>query len=136
MNDKQTRILAVRGNRIVVAIESTEGCAGCRSKSACGSVGTRELEVPPEVAARLRVGDFVSLSLADGATLRAVAMAYGLPLTGFLTGFGVASAWGIGDGWTMLSGVTGLLAGFAVARLVSRRMRMSLQPEVRVLGCR
>ena len=129
MTEQLTKVVTVQGTQLTVAID-TAACGGCRSKSACATPSTRALEISPELAARLRPGDAVVLSVPDGATIHAAALAYLLPLCGFLTGLAVASAYGQSDGAGLLASAGGLTLGFMVARLISQRLRRSLSPEV------
>lgn len=136
MDDTQARVVAVRGKYITVANDTDQGCAGCRSKSSCSSTTARELEIDAETARQIHVGDIVSLSLAEGTTLRAAGLAYVLPLGCFLVGLVPPALAGGGDGATLLGGVIGLAAGLFLSSALSRRLRVSLQPSVRVLHLR
>jgi sigma-E factor negative regulatory protein RseC len=132
MKAQPTRVVAIDGNLLTVAVDAAQACSGCRSKSACGSGdgSTHQIEVTDNLAHRLRTGDQVSVLLDDGATLRALVAAYLVPLAGFLAGIIGGSASGLSEGLIALCGVGGLLAGLAGSRRLARRWRTSLQPQV------
>lgn len=132
MKAQPTRIVAIEGNRLTIAIDAPEACGGCRSKSACGTGdgSTQQIEVAVELARRLRTGDQVSVTIADGSTMRAVAAAYLLPLGGLLAGIAAGSALVLPDIAVVLCGSSGLFSGHLGSRLLARHWRTRLQPQV------
>lgn len=132
MKAQPTRIVAIEGNRLTIAIDAPEACGGCRSKSACGTGdgSTHQIEVAVELARRLRTGDQVSVTIADGSTMRAVAAAYLLPLGGLLAGIAAGSALLLPDIAVVLCGSSGLFSGHLGSRLLARHWRTQLQPQV------
>lgn len=132
MKAQPTRIVAIDGNRLTVAVDAQEACSGCRSKSACGTgdSGTQQIEVAADLARRLRTGDLVSVTIADGSTMRAIAAAYLLPLGGLLAGVVAGSATVLPDMAIALCGGGGLIAGHLGSRLLARLWRSHLQPQV------
>lgn len=132
MKAQPTRIVAIEGNRLTIAIDAPEACGGCRSKSACGTGdgSTHQIEVAVDLARRLRTGDQVSVTIADGSTMRAVSAAYLLPLGGLLAGIAAGSALVLPDIAIVLCGSSGLFSGHLGSRLLARHWRTSLQPQV------
>ncbi|MCQ9378196.1 SoxR reducing system RseC family protein [Methyloversatilis sp. XJ19-49] len=132
MKAQPTRILAIEGNLLTVAVDAPAACGGCRSKSACGNGdgSTHQIEVAADLARRLRTGDQVSVTIADGATMRAIAAAYLLPLGGLLAGIAAGSAFLLPDIAIVLCGSSGLFSGHLGSRLLARHWRAQLQPQV------
>lgn len=132
MKAQPTRIVAIDGNRLTVAVDAPQACGGCRSKTACGTGdgSTHRIEVAADLARRLRTGDQVSIMVDDGTMMRAVAAAYLLPLGGLLAGIAAGSALALPEIAVVLSGGSGLLAGHVGSRLLARHWRTSLQPQV------
>jgi len=124
MASQEVRILAIRGNTLLVESESASACGSCRSKSQCGQdAGTvREIEVQPGQAERLRVRDTVSLGLPSGQLLRMAASVYLPPLLGLLTGMMIGATQGT-DALSLAGGGFGFCAGLAVTRVLGRRGR-------------
>lgn len=132
MNAQPTRIVAIEGSRLTIAIDAPEACGGCRSKSACGTGdgSTHQIEVAADLARRLRTGDTVSVKIADGSTMRAITAAYLLPLGGLLAGIAAGSALVLPDLAVVLCGSSGLFSGHLGSRVLARHWRTSLQPQV------
>lgn len=117
MASQEVRILAIRGNTLLVESESASACGSCRSKSQCGQdAGTvREVEIQPGQAEQLHVRDLVSIGLPSGQLLRMAASVYLPPLLGLLAGMIVGAAWGTDAG-----AIAGAALGFAVGLIVTR----------------
>lgn len=132
MKAQPTRVVAIEGTVVTVAVEAAGACGGCRTKAACGSGhgSTHRIDVGADVVRLLRAGDQVSVTLDDGATLRAVAAAYLMPLCGLLGGIAAGSAAGLPDAAVIVCGCSGLLTGYVASRLLARRWRAGLQPQV------
>ncbi|MDP2869069.1 SoxR reducing system RseC family protein [Methyloversatilis sp.] len=132
MKAQPTRIVAIDGNHLTVAVDAPEACGGCRSKAACGTGdgSTHQIEVAADLASRLRTGDRVSVMIADGATMRAIAAAYLLPLGGLLAGVAAGSALVLPDMAIVLCGSSGLFSGHLGSRVLARHWRTHLQPQV------
>lgn len=132
MKAQPTRILAIEGNRLTIAVDAPAACGGCRSKSACGNGDgrTHQIEVAADLARRLRTGDQVSVTIADGATMRAIVAAYLLPLGGLLAGIAAGSAFVLPDIAIVLCGSSGLFSGHLGSRLLARHWRPQMQPQV------
>ena len=88
--ERLVRVDAVEGGDAWVLADRAGGCGGCSEKGGCGHAGLMG-EMPPvriRVANRLgaQPGDWVVLGLSSEALLGSLALAYGLPLGGFLLG--------------------------------------------------
>lgn len=132
MKAQPSRVVAIEGNRLTLAVDAPAACGGCRSKSACGTGdgSTHQIEVAVELARRLRTGDQVSVTIADGSTMRAITAAYLLPLGGLLAAVAAGSALVLPDIAIVLCGSSGLFSGHLGSRLLARHWRTSLQPQV------
>ncbi len=129
MTETDGVVIRLEGDHVWVRAECAgNACGSCERKSGCQSAGlgsvldglsggkqtTQLLRLPNTIHARQ--GDAVVICASDGAVLRAVWLAYGIPLllalTGailmsFLTGSELASAMGM---------IAGLIGGFFIMR--------------------
>ncbi|MDO6385340.1 MULTISPECIES: SoxR reducing system RseC family protein [unclassified Uliginosibacterium] len=133
MASQQVRILAIRGNTLLVESSAASACGSCHSKQQCGQdAGTpHEIRVAPEQMASLRVLDTISVSLPSGQLLRMAMSAYLPSLAGLLAGLLIGSASG-SDGLTALSGAIGFCTGLGLTRLLGHKARTVLH-EVRAV---
>ncbi|MEL7451253.1 MAG: SoxR reducing system RseC family protein [Pseudomonadota bacterium] len=123
-------IIEVSPGRATVVCAGAAGCARCAAGNGCGSglmerlLGDRLRTVEARVPASLDVaaGDVVSMGIDDDSLVRGAAAAYLVPLSGLLAGClaGAALLPGSGDAGVLAVGMLGLLAGFAVPRLLGR----------------
>ncbi|WP_051938223.1 SoxR reducing system RseC family protein [Ferriphaselus sp. R-1] len=115
----------------VEARHDVSGCATCQGKG-CGSSKLSQMfcsnkerlfRVKNPIAAQ--AGDEVVIAIGEGAVLHGVAMVYLLPLTGLLLGgmFGAALVQQVGqrDGYAAFGAGTGLLLGFFLSHVLTRR---------------
>lgn len=102
------RVLSVFRDTVTVAVESTEACGSCSSRSAC-SLGvqsnTRNILVVTPEAAQYRVGETVVVTTRTQMGLTAVALSYVAPMVVLV----VAIAAAVGAGFT-----EGVAAGFSL----------------------
>jgi positive regulator of sigma E activity len=121
MASSEVRILAIRGNTLVVESGSASACGSCASKRQCGTeAGTiRSVEVAPADAEQLRVADMVSLSLPSGELLRMAGSLYLPPALGLVLGIVIGAAGG--DAGSLAGGVAGFVAGLGVSRWLGHR---------------
>jgi sigma-E factor negative regulatory protein RseC len=121
MASEDVRILAIRGNTLLVESSVASACGGCRSKSSCGQGGSKphEIQVIPEVAERLKVQDMVSVGLPSGELLRVILSVYVPPLCGLMLGV-LPSLAGGSDAVTVLGGAIGLGVGLLVTRTLGK----------------
>ena len=113
---------SVQGDRVVVDVEAAIGCARCAAGRGCGAglLGAdgqlRSIEIACTDSPKPQPGESVEIEMAPARLLRAACIVYGLPL-GFAVG-GAGAAWwlGLGDLTAALTALTGLSAGFWLAR--------------------
>jgi sigma-E factor negative regulatory protein RseC len=121
---------------MIVRPDTPVACSRCAAGRGCGAgLGSRKVEdltmqlepgfTPPDV------GERVALTMASGSLLRAAAIVYGWPLLGAV-GMAVAgSQLSTSDATLALFAISGLVAGFLVARW--QASRHCLMPSVSVL---
>lgn len=127
---EQGVVVAVAPDALWVETVRASTCGACQAKSACGhhminqqQSGQRaRLRVPISDSSRYQVGDPVTLGLPEGALMRGALWVYGLPLLLLFLGALIGSALSVTafDASAVL-GVGGLLAGFVINRVLSRR---------------
>lgn len=106
---------------VTVRYTRPEACEKC---GACGGKGQEKtISLPGDC----QPGEWVRVELPDSRFLNAAAVAYGLPLLGFLAG--LLSGWFVGksEGAAVLFSLVGLGAGLWLLRLAERRV--SGKPE-------
>ena len=122
-------VIRCQGGRAEVAVQRNSTCGGCELASGCGTgaigrlLGNRQKPITIETDRALDPGTEVLLGLSERTIVRASCLIYGLPLIGLLV-FSVFSqtvfAW---PEWaTVLAALTGLCAGFLLARLIGSRL--------------
>lgn len=138
----ETRATVVRldGAEAIVETSRDGGCGQCSSAKTCGKAAQLFASAPRSFRVRNEmnacVGEEVQVSMADGVLLRSAAVMYLLPLTLLLAGGGLGSHWagtaGHRDACAAAGALLGLVAGFALARLVARRQPVlsSAQPVI------
>lgn len=127
---EQGVVVAVAPDALWVETVRASTCGACQAKSACGhhminqqQSGQRaRLRVPISDSSRYQVGDPVTLGLPEGALMRGALWVYGLPLLLLFLGALIGSALSVTafDASAVL-GMGGLLAGFVINRVLSRR---------------
>jgi sigma-E factor negative regulatory protein RseC len=113
---RRGRILAVQDGMATIRVDTPAACASCGSRGACSSTGTT-VRLP--VAATLRAGDDVTLTMAEGALVRGALRAYLLPSTTLLLGAIALSAFG--DLTAVGGALSGLGVGLIAQRILARR---------------
>jgi len=115
----------------VVVTEKSDACSNCESAQFCHALADcSRLETRVLNQAGAEVGDTVSISLSSKTVLKSALLLYILPTVSFLigavAGAGLHKQLGIGDtGAAIIFGFAGLLLGFAIARLISKRQTIS-----------
>lgn len=91
---------AIEGEMIRVEIVAESACASCAARSACGmSESTQKIiEVHTSQASEYRVGERCVVSVERAAGLKAVVLAYCMPLVVMLVALIVCSIVGLGEG--------------------------------------
>lgn len=142
----ETRAIVVRLEGEEAVVEAVHGgCGSCGNGNGCGSgniskmlcVKPRQFRVRNGVGAR--VGEEVEVAVAEGALLRSALTLYALPLAllfaGALSGAHWLAGAGGNDAGAALGAVAGLLAGFALARLIVSRQRGRLGAYPAITRC-
>lgn len=111
----------------MVVTEKGDACSNCESAQFCHSLADcSRMETRVLNQAGAGVGDTVSISLSSGTVLKSAFILYILPTIGLLlgavSGAGLHKQLGIGDtGAAIVFGFAGLILGFVIARLISKR---------------
>ncbi|MDO5377100.1 MAG: SoxR reducing system RseC family protein [Clostridia bacterium] len=114
-------VTKVNGDRLTVVFERHEACGDCH---ACmhGSTDCKKHEI--ELRGKANVGDIVEVEMDDSHVMAASALAYMVPLAGFL--LGLLIGWALGRVLTGINGelLTALCAilGTAAAYVVMRAL--------------
>jgi sigma-E factor negative regulatory protein RseC len=132
MSRKKGRVSRVDPNGWAMVItEKGDACSNCESAQFCHSLADcSRIETRVINKADARVGDSVSLSLNSRSILKSALILYLLPtvslVVGAVGGAGLHGHIGIGEtSGAILFGLVGLVIGFAAARLISGRQKIS-----------
>ena len=127
------RVVRVAGDKVTVAIESNSACAGCSARKACGVSESAEkiVEVRTAAAAEYAEGEEVVVSVRRAAGLRAVALAYAVPLAVLMAVLAGAKAAGADDGAAAGAAIGGVAVWYAVLWLFRRRMEGTVSFGIR-----
>lgn len=93
-------VKAVEGDMVLVEIVAESACASCAARSACGmSESTqKQIEVHTREASNYAVGERCVVSVERAAGLKAVVLAYCMPLVVMLVALVACSMAGLSDG--------------------------------------
>lgn len=126
MEQREARVLERVGDRLRVCIEPGIGCARCAAGEGCGqglvgamrgASGPVELWVTLPAEENAEPGGTVMLAMPPERLLGGSALIYLAPLAGLLVGALSARFMAPGVEWmTVLAGVSGLVAAFALTR--------------------
>jgi sigma-E factor negative regulatory protein RseC len=124
MSQCDAKVVAVAGNQVWVEVPGrAPACGSCKSSDDCQtgllglSAGPRRYRLENQVGAR--IGDRVSLEVADGTVWRASLASYVLPLLLAIAGAAVGQS-AAGDAWA----AAGMLAGLACGWVLLRRREL------------
>lgn len=133
----ETRAIVIRVEGKEALVESTRGggCGNCDSDNGCGSGKLSQLFCSEPRRFRVRneadaqVGALVQVTLAEGVLLRSALLVYLLPLILLLLGTMLGGTWAgdaaSSDAWSAIGGVTGLILGFVLIKVLSSRLRLT-----------
>lgn len=135
MLETRAIVVSLDGNDALVESLQGGGCGNCDSENGCGSGKLSQLFCSEPRRFRVRneanaqVGSMVQIALADGLLMRSALLVYLLPLMLLLVG-AVVGAGLVNDGqdkdfYSALGGLTGLIAGFVIARKLSMRRNIT-----------
>lgn len=143
MIEEAGRVTAVEGDYAWVETQRQSTCGSCAARSGCGTsvlsrvLGQKSVRVRALDRVGTAVGDDVIVGLDDSALLRGSMAVYLVPLLALMAGAimaeAVAPQWGLGDGFTMLGGILGLVFGFVWLRLFSRRVGTDSRYQAAIL---
>ncbi|MDF1762528.1 MAG: SoxR reducing system RseC family protein [Oleibacter sp.] len=146
--DEIVEIVEVTDDGLWVEGVQATACNSCNARTGCGqrtlssSGRLMRLWVPHKrqvsdssdmhAASNYYVGQQVKISLPNGALAGSALMLYGLPLLGLVGGAILGNTSG-SEPLSMMTGVMGLMIGFACARLVSNRSKARWLPSIEPL---
>lgn len=131
MNMLETRAVVIRVNgqdTALVQADQANGCGQCNGKG-CGAgklsqlfcAKPRQFQVDNPIKAG--VGDEVIVTVAEGAVLRGISLVYALPLLLLVIGAAIGNIWAEqpaqNDAYAAVGALSGLVAGFVIARWIS-----------------
>lgn len=140
MLETRAVVVEIDGQHALVQADQANGCGQCEGKG-CG-VGKlsrlfcskpRQFQVNNPINAG--VGDEVIVSVVEGAVMRGIGLVYLMPLALLVMGAMLGSIWaqqpGQRDSYAAVGALSGLLAGFAIAKWISLRQTGSrFQPYI------
>lgn len=113
--DEKTGIATIQ----YIRPDACDKCGGCGMGSKVNSI---------DLKAECNVGDWARVELPDGRFVQATALAYGMPLVGFLLGLILGYVLSShSEGWAILSSFVGLGISLLILRMNERRI--SGKPE-------
>ncbi len=131
MIEEHARVARVTDDGVYVETQRKNACSSCKASAGCGNAlldsvfagKSQLLRVLPY--AGLKQGDEVIIGLHEDALLKGSFMVYSLPLVFMLVSAVLVTLLlpSAADGWVILAGLAGLLAGFAWLRYYSRSIR-------------
>lgn len=131
------RVIAVNGDSIWVQTIRQSACNSCKARHGCGqkvlagATGGRANQVQVVNHLGARVGDEVTLAIAESALLGASLLAYAVPLLLFVLGAVAGHYVGSGtEGAAIVGSMIGLALGFGVSRLLHGRHGNEYMPQL------
>ena len=128
MAQKRGRVSCINQNGwAMVVTEKGDACSNCESAQFCHSLADcSQMETRVLNRANAGVGDTVTISLSSSSVFKSALILYILPtlsfIIGAISGSGLHNDIGIGEtGATIFFGFIGLILGFTIAGLISKR---------------
>jgi sigma-E factor negative regulatory protein RseC len=135
MLETKAIVIQRQGNEALVEAIQGGGCGHCDSEKGCGSGKLSQLFCSEPRRFRVRnnanaqVGDMVQVVLGDGLLLRSALLMYILPLLllmiGAAAGTQLSSEERVGEVYSAIGGLVGLISGFLIVKFVSSRRSKS-----------
>ena len=131
------RVVAIKGNKVWVQTIRASACESCSARSGCGqrvlasaSKGrANQILVNNHLGAR--VGDEVTLAIAESALLSASLLVYAMPLLLMVLGAVAGQQWlPAQDVGAIAGSLAGLAIGFGVARVSQSRPGRNFEPAL------
>lgn len=116
------KVTEIIGDDIMVSHKRTGACASCKI-CARGS-DDNEMIMRARNACEANVGDFVEVELQEGALIKAVAVAYGIPFAFMVAGFGMGYLVG-GEIAAFSIGLVLMGAAYVVIRILEKNGKLA-----------
>ena len=119
------RIVRITPQRTTVSIEQHGACAACHAAGLCGmaEVTEKAVEVPTDPHARYKEGDEVEVVLKASMGMKAVWLAYGIPILVLLACILGLGALGVGEVPSALAGLGAVALYYLVLWLLRGRLQ-------------
>lgn len=140
MLETRAIVVSVDGQRAQVRASQVNGCEQCKGKG-CGTgklaglfcSKPRQFQVDNPINAR--IDDEVIISVAEGAILHGIGMVYLVPLLLLVAGAFLGDFWAVQpgqrDAYAAVGASSGLIAGFIIAKWISKRQAgIRFQPYI------
>jgi sigma-E factor negative regulatory protein RseC len=133
MLEEVGHVVAVDAQGIWIESDRTGACQACSANKGCGqralaeyaSRRTERLCIDNPLGIAARVGDRVTVGIAQGSFLRASLLLYTLPLLLLFLGSYLGSMYGSTELPAILGSLAGLAFGLLIARYLGRRLALS-----------
>ncbi len=131
MIEEEARVVAVDGDRVVIAVEKTSSCNSCSANNSCGTSSLARYFnfKPPELSIentlQARAGDRVLVSMQDTLLMSGSFLLYIVPLLCLFAGAFLGKSLTVeadGEWLQIVSGFAGLLLGLYLVRWWSSRL--------------
>lgn len=121
-------VKAVEGDMVLVEIVAESACASCAARSACGmsESSEKQIEVHTREASNYSVGERCVVSVERAAGLKAVVLAYCMPLLVMLVVLVACSAAGLSDGVAALSALGVVAVYYFGVRLLRSKIETNI----------
>ncbi len=121
-------VKAVEGDMVLVEIVAESACASCAARSACGmsESSEKQIEVHTREASNYAVGERCVVSVERAAGLKAVVLAYCMPLLVMLVVLVACSAAGLSDGVAALSALGVVAVYYFGVRLLRSKIETNI----------
>ena len=141
MIEAHATVVSASGDRLRVRVDPARGgCGRCNEPGGCGAArisdlfcpNRNEFEIDNSIGARS--GDEVILCIAEGASLRAALVGYGLPVGLVVAGAAVGTAFatsGAEDLWAFAGALVGVVMALPIGRGLRRRGGWHSEIELR-----
>ena len=134
MIEESGRVLSVEEGAVWVETVRSSTCGNCAAKAGCGQAllarvgsGARRGFIRALTDRSWQIGDEVFIAIPEDAVVRGVLWVYLTPLLGLFAAALLAQAQGAAEPMVILAAVSGLIAGFAVARWHGQRAQRDPQ---------
>lgn len=138
MIEEHARVVAIADGEVWVETQRQTACGACMANKGCGTavlskvLGKRQARVRAHSQLPLAVGDEVIIGIEENALLKGSLAVYMLPLMGMFLGTLLGQGLDASEHVAVVSGMLGLLLGFAGLRVFSRQVQTDVrfQPVV------